>query len=818
MSVRRGKSGETGVWLRQGRGGSQEASLIESKEPRKIHRSGAAESHAAPAHGSDTNHKGKTASRGKKAKKKSFFISIGHLIAVCICIGMAGCAAAAVWACSYVVEATANDGELLDLDNIELSQSSVVYTQHFDTTGTGMGDWTQNVVFKSSNSHRLWADLEDIPKDLQYAFICTEDKDFETEHGVNFKRTIAAAINEYTPLKLFSSRQGASTIEQQLIKNILEDNSQGGLEGAKRKLREIYRAWGLDNKYSKDTILEAYLNTISFTGTIQGVETASQEYFGKNAADLTLAQCATIASITKNPTQYNPYTNPEELLTRRHTVLKNMLNQGKITQEQFDAADSEPLTLAEEDTTIVQTTTSNNSYFADALFEQLTTDIMAKEGCDKETAQKKIYTGGLQIYATMDPDIQSAMENIMLNTDDKYFAAGWHNEEVTKLGADDIPVYEDDGVTLKTGTMKDGTPCYYRKVRTQASMATLDFSGNVLALVGGLGEKTNDLVLNRAYDVSRQTGSTMKPIGAYCLGIEYGLFNWSSMIDDAPLYTADQQIIEDPDHPGQYRDWPSNYSGNYTLLPTPLYYGLANSWNTIAVRVGDTVGPDNIFNFAYNTLQLSHLEKSSDDALAPMVLGSQHYGVTTVQLAAAYQIFYDGTYTTPHLYTDVYDATGNLYMEADVTSYQALTPQTATIMNRLLRNVITMGTAAGVGGPKAGGMESVGKTGTASDYKDYSFVGLTPYYVTACWWGCDNPYDMKNGLKLASNKPCIQAWKALMESVQGDLEYKAFPMSDGVVQAEFCTQSGLLATDTCASRGVGYYKADDMPAACDLGV
>jgi penicillin-binding protein 1A len=740
---------------------------------------------------------------------------IGRIIVLGICLGLIGGSAIAVWACSYVVEATAADGELLDLDNIELSQSSIIYAQHYDTTGAGMEDWYQYAVLKSGDSHRLWVDLEEIPKNLQYAFICTEDKEFETEHGVNFKRTIAAAINEYTPLKLFSSRQGASTIEQQLIKNLLSDDSQGGLDGVKRKLREIYRAWGLDNKYSKSTILEAYLNTISFTGTLQGVETASQEYFGKHASDLTLAECATIASITKNPTQYNPYTNPEMLLARRHVILRNMLTQGKISQDEYDAADAEPLTLAEEDTTAIVATTSNNSYFTDALFEQLTTDIMDQEGLSKEAAQKKIYTGGLQIYATVDPDIQTAMENIMLNTEDQYFAPGWHNEEVLKLSDTDTPVYNDDG-TLKTGTTKDGKECYYRKVRTQASMATLDFAGNVLALVGGLGEKTNDLVLNRAYDVPRQTGSTMKPIGPYSLGIEYGLFNWSSMIDDAPLYTADQQIIADEDHPGQFRDWPSNYEGTYSLLPVPLYLGLAKSMNTIAVRVGDTVGPDNIFNFAHNTLQLSHLEKSSDDALAPMVLGSQHYGVTTVELAAAYQIFDNGTYTTPHLYSDVYNAAGDLYLEADTTSYQALTPQTAMIMNRLLRNVLTIGTAAGYT-PKAGGMEAVGKTGTASDYKDYAFVGLTPYYATACWWGFDNPYDMRSvGLK--NNTPCKKAWKDLMEAIQGDLEYRAFPTADGVVQAEFCNQSGLLATDACADRGVGYYKQDDMPPYCDLGV
>ena len=784
----------------------QEASTIATKEPRRIRR--------APAHAADapaqqgSGNKKKTRSR----KKHPVLSVIGRVIAVCFCLGVMACAAAAVWVCSYVVEATADDAVLLSLDNpTEMTQSSVVYQQNHDT-----GVWEEAVVYKSSNSHRIWVELGEISTDLQWAFICTEDKDFYTEPGVNFKRTIAAAINEYSPIKLFSSRQGASTIEQQLIKNILDENSSSGIEGAKRKLREIYRAIGLDNRYSKETILEAYLNTIPFTGTLMGVEAAANEYFGKSASKVTLAEAATIASITKNPTAYNPYTNPEQLVERRNYLLRNMYDQGKITEAAYREAVDAPLVLAEADTTAVVTTSSNNSYFEDALFLQLTEDIMELEECTKEEAQKIIYTRGLQIYATVDPFIQSEMEKIMLNTDDQYFAAGWHEEEVAQLSDDDIPVYNDDG-TLKTGTSaKTGETVYYRKVRTQASMVTMDFAGNVLALVGGLGEKTSDLVLNRAYSVPRQTGSTMKPIGPYCLAIEYGLYNWSSMINDSPLYLAEDEVIKDDK--GNWRDWPYNYSGGYSYTDIPLWQGLAKSMNTIAVRVGETVGADNIFNFAYNTLNLKHLDPANDAALSPMILGGQHYGVTTVELAAAFAIFNDGTYTVPHLYTEVYDASGNLYLEADATSYQALTPQTATIMNRLLRNVITSGTAAGVGGPKAGGMESVGKTGTASDWKDYAFVGLTPYYVTAVWWGFDNPYDMYHSgySALKNNKPCIQAWKALMEAVQGDLEYRAFPMAEGVKQAAYCTESGLLAGPNCPGTATGYYKEDDMPGYCDL--
>ena len=225
----------------------------------------------------------------------------------------------------YVVQATANDGDLLDLDNIQLSQSSMVVATDPDT-----GAQVEYATLRSSNSHRVWADLEQIPSNLQYAFICTEDKDFYSEPGVNFKRTIGAMINEYL-LPIYSSKQGASTLEQQLIKNLTDDNSASGIDGALRKVREIYRALCLSRSYSKETILEAYLNTISFTGTIQGVQTAANEYFNKDVSQLSLWECATIASITKNPTNYNPYTNPENLIHRRNFIMYNMWQQGAVS-------------------------------------------------------------------------------------------------------------------------------------------------------------------------------------------------------------------------------------------------------------------------------------------------------------------------------------------------------------------------------------------------------------------------------------------------------------------------------------------------------
>jgi penicillin-binding protein 1A len=817
----------------------QEAIPISNNEMRKIHRGGEEqparpvgrkvnvsqsrrEVHSAVENRTRAPKAPKSPKPPKEKSKHPILRFIGRTVATVLCLGIMLGSVVAVGMVFYVVQATANDGDLLDLDNIQLSQSSMVVATDPDT-----GAQVEYATLRSSNSHRVWADLEQIPSNLQYAFICTEDKDFYSEPGVNFKRTIGAMINEYL-LPIYSSKQGASTLEQQLIKNLTDDNSASGIDGALRKVREIYRALCLSRSYSKETILEAYLNTISFTGTIQGVQTAANEYFNKDVSQLSLWECATIASITKNPTNY---TNPENLIHRRNFIMYNMWQQGVISEEDYRNGAAQPLVLAEEDSGKKPSTVT--SYFTDALFNEVVQDIMTKEGISESEAQKLLYTG-FTIEATVNTKLQSQMENLMLNTDDAYFPAGWHEEEVTSISDDDVQVFNEDG-TPKTRTGEDGTVYYYRNVRTQAAMVTLDYDGNVLAIAGGLGEKTKSLSLNRAYNVERQTGSTIKPIGAYALGIEYGLVNWSTMLNNSPLYQKQDMIIRDEDYcrknglmglsdkqlrayPNAWRSWPRNYGGNYgDGSDLPLWNGLARSLNTIAVRVGDLVGASNIFNFVYNTLQLNTLDPTNDVGLAQMVMGSQTKGVTPMALAAAFQIFYDGEYTTPHLYTRVLDREGNIYLENNATSYQALTPDTAYVMNRLLKNVLfsSVGTASGRY-PNSNGMEAFGKTGTASDEKDLWFVGGTPYYVTAVWWGYDAPYDMTKTLskQQAKTRTCVMAWKALMEQAQADLPYKAFPTSAGVVERRYCTQSGLLAGAGCPSTAVGYYRADDLPDTC----
>ncbi len=764
-----------------------------------------------------------TTKRGKQLKKDrprfSLFRFVFQMISLVFCVCIMAGSALVVVTVNYVVEATANDGDALKLDTIEQSLSSSYY----------YNDGAEYGQFISSDSHRIWVDIEDVPEDLKWAFICTEDKDFYTHFGVNITRTVAATINEYF-LPIFDSRQGASTIEQQLVKNLVYDDAQEGLEGALRKLREMFRAFGLYQTYSKETILESYMNTISFTGTIQGVQTAADEYFGKTVEELTLAEAAAIAGITKNPTGYDPFNNPENLLERRSLILFNMYDQGKITEAEYRAADAEPLVLKEQQEDLIVT---NNSYFADALFLELVDDLMEQEGLTEEAAKNLIYTGGLTIHTTADKFMQDEMEDLMLDESGELFPAGWREEEVEQLSEDDIAVFNEDG-TLKTGTDDDGNEVYYREVRTQASMVTVDYDGQVLAMVGGIGEKTHDLVLNRAYNVYRQTGSTIKPLGAYALSIEYGLYNWGSAIPNMPLYlAADKVVMKEPAdlyaiglgglgfealkaYDSAWRDWPANYPGNpYTPdAPVTLQSGLARSLNTTAAWAADSVGVDAIFDFQQNVLQFDGLV-DEDKSYPALAMGGQSYGTTQLQMAAAYQIFNDGTYTEPHFYTVVYDSEGNILLDSTPTSYQALTEETAYVMNRLLRTVMTSGTAA-TRTPEAGDMEAIGKTGTSSDDKDMSFVGATPYYVTAVWWGYDKPFDMSVTLgRQASSGITADAWEEYMNRVQVDLEPKDFFVSENVVTRTYCTQSGLLAVATCPHQATGYYTPDGIPAHCN---
>ena len=798
-----------------------------------------------------TGQPGAPAPKNKKKPKKRrsiigmIFSFIGCMLCLCIMAASVG----GVLLSMYIVQVTADDAETLDLDNQKNRQTSIVY----DINGN-------EYASLSRNENRIWRELSAMPENLQNAVIAIEDKNFRTEPGINLKGTIGAALNAFTGNRIWGTNRGASTLEQQLIKNLTGDNEQDNM----RKVREIFRALGLDNKYSKETILEAYLNTIPLTGIIHGMEAGSIEYFGKHVEDLTLAECATLASITKNPTKYNPATNPEELIKRRNHVLYEMYTQGYITEAEFNAAKAETVTLTEKTSTTENATrSSSNSWFTDALYTQLLSQLQEDLNYTADEAKELIFSGGLRIYSTVDPTVQAGVEKTMYNEDD-LIPALWHEEPVclrdypadssswdevqyddatglpiTKdgyavYGQEAIPVYADEeGTTLKMGTSTDPDYpndttvylCVYEKVRTQAAMAIVDYSGNILGIGGGIGEKKYDLGFNRATS-PHQTGSTMKPIGAYALALDYKLINYSSQILDSPYYSAeDKKVLKDQyigvmspfseaaqSRSDVWRAWPTNYGGvGGQGNPMLVYDALQQSYNTVAVWVGDMVGVDYLYNFVHDTLECSYISAENDMDLGPLVLGSQSSGLTVVQLAGAYTMFNTGTFTTPHYYTEITDYQGNMILDNNkyINTTQAISADTAYIMNRMMWNVLHSRKGTAYGKAPDGEMDSVAKTGTTSNYKDYTFAGLTPYYVTAIWWGCDRPTEMDTLGKAGRNASPIQyAWKALMEDLQADLPVKEFAKGENVVEKHFDTSTGAIIS---SGGSVGYYTEDNLP-------
>ena len=823
----------------------KEAVPIEPKQQRHISTEGVKTTAGA------TGQPGAPAPKNKKKPKKRrsiigmIFSFIGCMLCLCIMAASVG----GVLLSMYIVQVTADDAETLDLDNQKNRQTSIVY----DINGN-------EYASLSRNENRIWRELSAMPENLQNAVIAIEDKNFRTEPGINLKGTIGAALNAFTGNRIWGTNRGASTLEQQLIKNLTGDNEQDNM----RKVREIFRALGLDNKYSKETILEAYLNTIPLTGIIHGMEAGSIEYFGKHVEDLTLAECATLASITKNPTKYNPATNPEELIKRRNHVLYEMYTQWYITEAEFNAAKAETVTLTEKTSTTENATrSSSNSWFTDALYTQLLNQLQEDLNYTADEAKELIFSGGLRIYSTVDPTVQAGIEKTMYNEDD-LIPALWHEEpvclrdypadssswdevqydEATGLpitkdgyavyGQEAIPVYADEeGTTLKMGTSTDPDYpndttvylCVYEKVRTQAAMATLDYDGNILGIGGGIGEKKYDLGFNRATS-PHQTGSTMKPIGAYALALDYKLINYSSQILDSPYYSAeDKKVLKDQyigvmspfseaaqSRSDVWRAWPTNYGGaGGQGNPMLVYDALQQSYNTVAVWVGDMVGVDYLYNFVHDTLECSYISAENDMDLGPLVLGSQSSGLTVVQLAGAYTMFNTGTFTTPHYYTEITDYQGNMILDNNkyINTTQAISADTAYIMNRMMWNVLHSRKGTAYGKAPDGEMDSVAKTGTTSNYKDYTFAGLTPYYVTAIWWGCDRPTEMDTLGKAGKNASPIQyAWKALMEDLQADLPVKEFAKGENVVEKHFDTSTGAIIS---SGGSVGYYTEDNLP-------
>ena len=706
-------------------------------------------------------------------KKRRIGRSIGFVLLTILLVGLTTAAICGMVFAVYINKYVSNDVEIY-LDSYRLNLTSFMY---YVDPETG-----KEVELNSLHGleDRVWVDLEDIPKQLQLAFISVEDNTFYTHNGVNWKRTIGATIKWTGLLDDFTG--GGSTITQQLIKNLTDDKD----TSVKRKLREIMRALELEKKYEKDDILEMYLNTIYFGQGAYGVHQAAKTYFNKDLKDLTLAECASIAGIVKNPYGYDLKRFPEKNAERRATVLYTMKEYGNISQAQYDQAMAEDV-QAYKDTGEEDDSSSYQTYFEDAVISVVKSDLQTKLGYSASMAEQLLYGGGLKIVTTLDPVIQSKMDAVFQDEDN--FPGGLGN---------------------------DGT-------YPQASMVLMDpYTGQVKALYGGRGEKEGDLVLNRATQTYRSPGSSIKPITVYSPALEYGLVTPITVVDDVP---------KDFTIRGDGTGWPYNESRTYSGRTTILN-GIAKSYNTVAVDLLQQLGVERSFNWATKNLGLTSLVESmsktlsdgsvktySDKDVSPLAMGSLTKGVTVLEMTAAYSAFVnDGQYTTPILYTKVYDADGKLLIDNEPVTTVAMSTKTRDYMIQLLTGVVANGT-----GRKAAisGMDVGGKTGTTSADNDRWFAGITPYYVGVVWFGFDQPQSLQ---KFSTN-PALELWTRVMTSTLEGYENAKFTLSTEMNKVSYCLDCGRLATDLCSNdiRGsrvaTAYVAVEDVPKRnCDCHI
>ena len=677
------------------------------------------------------------------------------------------------------------------LDEFETKVSTELYSQDPDT-----GEWVMYQTLYLNSENRIWTDLEDIPKYLQKAAIAIEDKRFEKHHGVDWRGTTRAIV--YT---LFGKNvQGGSTITQQLVKNVTGDNE----VTVKRKITEIYRALELEKRYEKDEILEAYLNEVFFGQSCYGVVTASRMYFNKDVSDLTLAECASLMGITNNPSMYDPTLSSwtrENNRERQLTILGAMLEQGKISQEEYDEAKAEDIVFSngftisgkyvgsdgtatepEPDETTTDDTESpadeeepaikgRYSWFTEAMIGDVADALVEKYGItDKvrdngttytayEQAWDMVHGKGYKIYTTQNPKYQKIAEDVCYDLSNIPYTSSYTNSAGEQV---------EDQLQIAL-TIVDPT------------------NGYVVAMIGGAGEKQADRVWNWAVN-ARQCGSAIKPVSTYAPALDDGTINGASVIDDYPMLLNGDV-------------WPRNANWRYQGL-TALHKALAQSLNTCAVRTNLAYGVDRSYEFLVNKLGFENLTYTDSQQVGNMALGGFEKGVTTEEMAAAYAAFVnEGVYTKPRTFVRVEDANGNVILENEAQSSVAMKNTTAAIINHLLQEAALNGTGYEA---QFSGMHIAGKTGSTNSNKDRYFVGYTPYYSCAVWAGYEH-----NQRIVASGNPCSAVFRKVMSAIHEELPDKDFFSCAGLTSVAVCADSGMLASENCALdvRGSRVYTA-----------
>lgn len=675
---------------------------------------------------------------------------IKRILLTTVLVGVITGLVVAVSVVLYIID-VANEPFSLDLRNAKKNLTSSIYVTNDDGTVT----LDQN-LYNAEN--RVWVDYNNIPKAMTDAVISIEDKRFLDHHGVDWIRTTGAVLNLITG----RDEYGGSTITQQLVKNVTENDD----VSLNRKVTEIFHALDLEQQYTKEEILEAYLNIVNFGSGCNGVQAAANLYFDKDISECSIAECAAIAGITQNPAVYTPLSYPENNKKRRETVIDEMYSQGRINQSEYEAAMKESATMTfvgysydddDEDTGV-------QSWYNDMLFREVSEALQKGLNISEKEAERKLYTEGLKIYSAMDPTAQSIAQKKVLQ---------WKTPDDKKL---------------------------------QCGYIMMGMDGRVLATVGSRKEKDGLFLFDRANGAYLQPGSTIKPISVYAPAIEDKTVNFSSLISDTAI--SDWEYDENGNSVAGPNNWYEGYRGNISVMTA-----LEISSNAATVNLLNQVGMEKSYMYATKKFGLSNLDKDEDSKnIVAMSMGGVHGGATVREMTAAYIAFCNGgTYYEPYTYYYVTDQDNNIILDQrdKRVSTKAISEETAGIMNRLLYQVVNDDEGIGYRA-KIDGWDIIGKTGTTDNSFDNWFVGASPYAVAGIWQGHDIPASINTN---EEGKNHI-LWKEIMEEYLKTKEHKDFDLPDTLIEKEFCRETGLLATSLCPKTCKGYYTEDNMPGMC----
>lgn len=661
-------------------------------------------------------------------------------------------------------------------------KSSYIYSINNDT---GEYDLIYKVTPYTGNAH-IDIDIDTLPEYIPAAFVCVEDERFYSHDGVDIKTTAFAVIKEILRCCGIISPEmtGGSTITQQLVKNITGDSE----ITADRKIREIFRAVNLEKKYTKDEILEKYLNIIYFGQTpdgynMYGIEAAAIGYFGVSASDLTVAQAASLAAIPTSPNSINPivdYTANDE---RKKYCLRKMFEHGIISPFQYEKALNEKLITADKTSDSSLITLSEypddfknpepTTWVIDTALSEFCDYLCEAENISRDEAMNRFMSGGYELYLTVDEKIQSHLE-------EKYSDFTYFPENTAEY------INENEELVVETA---------------QSAIVVMNYKGQIKGIVGRIGKKTDSFGWNNAIDAHRQPGSTIKPLTVYAYGIENNLLTWSDMFNDTPLTagTASEEA------------WPANYTQTYSEKLFTTNEALLNSLNTIPAQLCNRYGTQNIFDFTTSVMRLP-LNENTDISYAALSVGATGTGPSLVSLANSYMPFGNGgLYYKAHIINRIKDSSSKrVYVEKDARKgIRVISEETSFIMNKMLRNVITDGTGKNA---LLTNKQNIGKTGTTEHYRDITFVGLTEDFVSAIWIGYENgtnSYAIKN-----TNSALV--WKKVFgEFADNYVSDARFPECESVIYTDYCAESGMPASKGCTSGGKGFYKSDNCNY-CDV--